>query len=124
MRVLYTILLSSLVSLGQAAKEEPTLSQLLGQAAAYQAKGQVNQAEKVLKRALGQAQPPPKNERFAILMRARALLAKRTVEFANLIRLEAGLCMRETRNEVGRAQEVFKFAAAEALRDDESDCWK
>ena len=43
-------------TLGQAAKVEPTLSQLLGQAAAYQAKGQVNQAEKVLKRALGQAQ--------------------------------------------------------------------
>ena len=43
-------------TLGQAAKVEPTLSQLLGQAAVYQAKGQVNQAEKVLKRALGQAQ--------------------------------------------------------------------
>ena len=35
---------------------EPNLTKLLGQAAAYQAKGQVNQAEKVLKQALGQAQ--------------------------------------------------------------------
>ena len=43
-------------SLGQAAKMEPNLTKLLGQAAAYQAKGQVNQAEKVLKQALGQAQ--------------------------------------------------------------------
>ncbi|GIT77837.1 MAG: hypothetical protein Ct9H300mP32_2190 [Verrucomicrobiota bacterium] len=70
--------------------------------------------------ALGQAQPPTKNKRYEILMSARDLLAGRTDEFANLIRLEAGLCMRETRYEVGRAQEVFKFAAAEALRDDEN----
>ena len=78
------------------------------------------QFEQAIAAALGQAQPPTKNERYEILMRARELLAKRTDEFANLIRLEAGLCMRETRYEVGRAQEVFKFAAAEALRDDES----
>jgi len=52
------ILLGLLVepSLGQAAKMEPNLTELLGQAAAYQAKGQVNQAEKVLKQALSQAQ--------------------------------------------------------------------
>ena len=52
------ILLGLLVepSLGQAAKMEPNLTALLGQAAAYQAKGQVNQAEKVLKQALSQAQ--------------------------------------------------------------------
>ena len=78
------------------------------------------QLEQAIAAALGQVQPPTKNERYEILMRARELLAKRTDEFANLIRLEAGLCMRETRYEVGRAQEVFKFAAAEALRDDES----
>ena len=48
--------LLSAPSLGQAAKMEPNLTKLLGQAAAYQAKGQVNQAEKVLKQALGQAQ--------------------------------------------------------------------
>ena len=78
------------------------------------------QLEQAIAAALGQVQPPTKNERYEILMRARELLAKRTEEFANLIRLEAGLCMRETRYEVGRAQEVFKFAAAEALRDDES----
>ncbi len=42
------ILLSllSAPSLGQAAKMESNLTKLLGQAAAYQAKGQVNQAEK------------------------------------------------------------------------------
>ena len=78
------------------------------------------QLEQAIQAALGQAQPPTRSERYEILMRARELLAERADEFANLIRLEAGLCMRETRYEVGRAQEVFKFAAAEALRDDES----
>ena len=78
------------------------------------------QLEQAIRAALGQAQPPTKNERYEILMSARDLLAGRADEFANLIRLEAGLCMRETRYEVGRAQEVFKFAAAEALRDDEN----
>ena len=78
------------------------------------------QLEQAIQAALGQAQPPTRSERYEILMRARELLAGRADEFANLIRLEAGLCMRETRYEVGRAQEVFKFAAAEALRDDES----
>ena len=78
------------------------------------------QLEQAIQAALGQAQPPTRSERYEILMRARELLAGRVDEFANLIRLEAGLCMRETRYEVGRAQEVFKFAAAEALRDDES----
>ena len=55
------------------------------------------QLEQAIAAALGQVQPPTKNERYEILMRARELLAKRTDEFANLIRLEAGLCMRETR---------------------------
>ena len=50
--------------------------------------------------------------------KARALLADRSEEFAQLIRSESGLCMRETRYEVGRAQDVLQFAAMEALRDD------
>ena len=78
------------------------------------------QLEEAIQAALGNKEMPTKNERYEILMRARDLLAQYADEFANLIRLEAGLCMRETRYEVGRAQEVFKFAAAEALRDDES----
>ena len=78
------------------------------------------QLEQAIQAALDNKEMPTKNERYEILMRARDLLAMHADEFANLIRLEAGLCMRETRYEVGRAQEVFKFAAAEALRDDES----
>ena len=53
-----------------------------------------------------------------MLTKARELLLERADEFANLIRSEAGLCMRETNYEVGRACDVFQFAAAEALKDD------
>ena len=36
-------------------------------------------------------------ERHEVLSKARALLADRAEEFAQLIRSESGLCMRETR---------------------------
>ena len=45
-------------------------------------------------------------------------MAERAEQFAHLIRLESGLCMRETRYEVGRAGDVLRFAAMEALKDD------
>ena len=57
-------------------------------------------------------------DRHEVLNKARTLLDKRSEEFAQLIRSESGLCMRETRYEVGRAQDVLQFAAMEALRDD------
>jgi putative phosphonoacetaldehyde dehydrogenase len=57
-------------------------------------------------------------QRHEILMTARELLHERAEEFAQLIRSEAGLCIRDTRYEVGRAQDVLMFAAHEALRDD------
>jgi len=57
-------------------------------------------------------------ERSRILNQVRDLLAARREEFAQLITAEAGLCLRETRYEVGRACDVFAFAAMEALRDD------
>ena len=57
-------------------------------------------------------------ERHEVLNKARVLLAERAEEFAQLIRSESGLCMRETRHEVGRTQDVLQFAAMEALRDD------
>ena len=53
-----------------------------------------------------------------ILTKARSLLSESAEEFAQLIRCETGLCMRETRYEVGRTQDVLQFAAMEALRDD------
>lgn len=57
-------------------------------------------------------------ERSRILNQTRDLLDARREEFAQLITAEAGLCLKETRYEVGRACDVFSFAAMEALRDD------
>ena len=57
-------------------------------------------------------------ERFAILDKARQLLVERKEDFARTICAEAGLCMKETRYEVGRAHDVLMFAAMECLRDD------
>ncbi len=57
-------------------------------------------------------------QRSQILSRARDLLDTRRAEFAHLITMESGLCLRESRYEVGRACDVFSFAASEALRDD------
>ena len=56
--------------------------------------------------------------RHEILTKARALLSVRAEEFAQHIRSESGLCMRETHYEVGRSQDVLQFAAMEALKDD------
>ena len=53
-------------------------------------------------------------ERHEVLNNARTLLAERAEEYAQLIRSESGLCMRETRYEVGRAQDVLQFSAMEA----------
>ncbi len=59
-----------------------------------------------------------RHERSQILDSARRLLLERADDFADLIRRESGLCMRDTRYEVGRAQDVLQFAAMEALKDD------
>ena len=59
-----------------------------------------------------------RHERSEILRRAAALLAERREEFATLIRLETGLCQRETIHETIRSSDVLEFAAMEALRDD------
>lgn len=57
-------------------------------------------------------------QRHQILEKARELLQSRAEEFARCITSEAGLCLRESRYEVGRASDVLRFAAIEALRDD------
>lgn len=59
-------------------------------------------------------------DRSQILERTALVLEERKEEFARLITAEAGLCLRETRYEVGRACDVFRFAAMEALKDDGS----
>ena len=59
-----------------------------------------------------------RHERAVVLERARALLEQRKDEFSRLITAEAGLCLRESLYEVGRALDVLYFASVEALRDD------
>ena len=60
----------------------------------------------------------PRHERAAILEQARSLLLARRDDFATLIARESGLCLRETRYEVGRSCDVLRFAALESLKDD------
>jgi aldehyde dehydrogenase (NAD+) len=68
--------------------------------------------------AVGFRNTPSRWQRFTILDKTRQLLTERREAFARLISSESGLCIRETRYEVGRATDVLRFAAMEALRDD------
>src|SRR6476659_6808231 len=68
--------------------------------------------------ALAPAEALTRFARHEILDKARLLLQTRREEFARLITSEAGLCIRETRYEVGRALDVLRLAAIEALHDD------
>src|SRR6185369_11068311 len=74
--------------------------------------------ESAITAALAFRDAPTRYQRSQILDKARMLLEVRREEFARLITSEAGLCIRETRYEVGRALDVLRFAAMEALRDD------
>lgn len=74
--------------------------------------------EEAIRAHLQPADPLTRHERSRILTAAGHLLAERREEFARLITSESGLCLRETRYEVGRACDVLTFAAMEALRDD------
>jgi aldehyde dehydrogenase (NAD+) len=58
-----------------------------------------------------------RHERYGILMRAGALIAARREDLACLITLESGLCLKDSRYEVGRASDVLLFAANQALVD-------
>jgi putative phosphonoacetaldehyde dehydrogenase len=64
------------------------------------------------------SQHPTRFERHQILERARLAIEARREELARLITSETGLCLRETRYEVGRVSDVLRFSAMEALRDD------
>ncbi len=59
-----------------------------------------------------------RHDRYGILMRAREIVDARRDEIARLITLESGLCLKDTRHEVGRASDVLLFAANQALVDD------
>jgi putative phosphonoacetaldehyde dehydrogenase len=59
-----------------------------------------------------------RHERSRILFAVADALAARRDELASLITAESGLSLKDTRHEVGRSIDVFRFAAMEALRDD------
>ncbi len=76
------------------------------------------QTERAIEAALTGGEPLTRYRRSEILNKTRDLLIERADEFAQLICAEAGLCLRETTYEVGRASDVLQFAAMEALKDD------
>jgi len=59
-----------------------------------------------------------RHERAQILNTVADRLQQEEESFARLITLESGLCLKDTTYELRRAQDVFRFAAMEALRDD------
>lgn len=59
-----------------------------------------------------------RHQRSEILNKTAAAIEARANEISRLITSETGLCVRETRYEVGRALDVLRFSAIEALHDD------
>jgi len=59
-----------------------------------------------------------RHERYRILMRAAEIIASRRDAIARQITLEAGICLKDSTYEVGRASDVLLFAANQALVDD------
>jgi phosphonoacetaldehyde dehydrogenase len=59
-----------------------------------------------------------RHERSELLFSVAERLSGLQDELATLISRESGLCLRDTRHEVFRAVDVFRFAAIETLRDD------
>jgi len=79
---------------------------------------QADHTHEAIEKALEQEETLTRYQRFEILDQSRRELLKRKEEFAQLITSEAGLCMRETLYEVGRACDVLQFSAMESLKDD------
>ena len=73
---------------------------------------------RVLDRAAERRFDLSRHERAQILNRIADVLHGEEADFAELITLESGLALKDTRYELRRAQDVFRFAAMEALRDD------
>lgn len=92
----------------------PYSGELIGEAP-LSGPGQVAAA---LDTAAGSGPPPPRHERSRILFAVADRLAAERADLARLISLESGLCLKDTLHEVGRAADVFRFSAIEALRDD------
>jgi aldehyde dehydrogenase (NAD+) len=59
-----------------------------------------------------------RHQRSQVLFEVAQRLGEEREELARLISSESGLCLKDTHHEVGRAIDVFRFAAIEALHDD------
>jgi phosphonoacetaldehyde dehydrogenase len=81
-------------------------------------KGSVADVRRAFAAARAFRSPLSRHERSLILIRAAERLAARREEIADLITAESGLCKKDTLYEVGRAGDVFTFAAHAALTDD------
>jgi aldehyde dehydrogenase (NAD+) len=57
-------------------------------------------------------------ERYEVCRKAAALIESRAAELSDLITAECGICKKDSLYEVGRARDVFTFAANAALVDD------
>src|SRR5450755_1339070 len=68
--------------------------------------------------AAGFASSLSRHERSQLLFSVADRLGALADELAHLISSESGLCLKDTRHEVSRSVDVFRFAAIEALRDD------
>jgi phosphonoacetaldehyde dehydrogenase len=62
--------------------------------------------------------PLSRHERSQVLFTTAELVGAQRDELSRLISTESGLCLKDSRHEVGRTIDVFRFAAMEALRDD------
>ena len=74
--------------------------------------------EQAIRAAISERPKLTRFQRYEVLNRAGDLLSERKEDFALGITRETGLCIREARYEVGRSQDVLRFCAIEALRDD------
>jgi phosphonoacetaldehyde dehydrogenase len=76
------------------------------------------EVERALTRAGNARVTLDRHGRAQVLERVAARIGTESEELARLITRESGLCLKDTRYEVRRAVDVFRFAAMEALRDD------
>jgi phosphonoacetaldehyde dehydrogenase len=81
-------------------------------------KATLDDVKRALRIARAFRSPLTRHDRYEILMKAGAIIAARRDDLANLITLESGLSLKDSRYEVGRAMDVLLFAANQALIDD------
>ena len=84
-------------------------------------KGSVADVRRAFAAARAFRSPLSRHDRSLILSRAAERLAARREEIADLITAESGLCKKDTLYEVGRACDVFTFAAHAALNGRQPD---